>query len=92
MENTDFDSIVGSGTEHILNVAVIILFVLFLLSLWGVLRGFFILKIINKPSLKPEIAKEDLQLLKVKAKIMFFIFSPVFVMSVVALIWYFIAA
>lgn len=92
MKNTDFDSIVGSGTEHILNVAVIIIFVLFLFSLWGVLRGFFILKIINKYSLKQEVTKEDFQLLKAKAKIMFFIFSPVFVMSLVALIWYFIAA
>lgn len=91
MENTDFDSMVGSATEQTLNVAIIILSVLFLFSLWGVLRGFFILKLINNPSLKQEITYENVQLLKLKAKIMLFLFSPVFAASFVTLVWYFIS-
>ncbi|TNV09126.1 hypothetical protein FH968_23465 [Buttiauxella sp. B2] len=92
MESQNFDSIVSSGTDQILNVTVIILIVLFLISLWGVLRGVFILKYIKQPSLNEEITKEEAHLLKVQAKTMFFIFSPVLVMSVIALIWYFIAS
>lgn len=89
MKQIDLDSQVVSGTEHIMTILTTVIFIIFLVSLWRTLRGFFILKMIRKNADNKEFTKKIISKLNASAKNDFVMFSPVMVLCLLALIYRF---
>lgn len=87
MEKFDFDSTVGSSTEHMIKFLTAIIVIMFLVSLWRTIRGFIILKMLKENTDNKDFTNLQVSQLKTSAKIDFIFFSPVLIICLLGLIY-----